>query len=89
MTQYMIICITLSSDQNNIERVGLTSDSFSNIVRRFATPKELNQLLQNGDKCYFTGMYGQRAEVEPYGDDFIRTSGDKTLINNLRHLHRC
>ena len=75
MIQYKITCITLNSDQTNIELVGLTSDSFSSTATRFITPKELNRLLQNGDKCYFTRTHGQRAEVEPYGDNFIRTSG--------------
>ena len=50
MTKYNITCRTLSIDQNRIVKVGLIDASSG--LKHSATPKELNSLLRNGDKCY-------------------------------------
>ena len=84
---YNITCRTLSIDQNRIVKVGLIDTSSG--LKHSATPKELNSLLRNGDKCYFTRENKQTAEVKPYGSDYITTDGDASLDNNLRSLSSC
>lgn len=42
--------------------------------------------IQAGEAFYYTKAGNQKAEVEHYGKDFIRTKGDKSLKDNLLSL---
>lgn len=91
MTNYQVVCRTLSEDESHIVRVGLVEQGGDPTKADLAqTPKQLNILLQTAsNKCFFTTGNGQTAEILPYGDDFITTSADGTVVNNLRHLRKC
>jgi len=90
MTDYRIVCKNISSDETHIEKVGLIKPNGDPKQADFIrTPKEVNQMIKDGDKCFFTLESGKDAEVEQFGDDFIRTKADGTLKNNLRHLRDC
>ena len=91
MTDYQIVCITLSDDESHISQVGLVErggdiDSAS----RFATPQQINDLIgEEEHTCFFTDKNGNEVEVLEYGDRFIRTKADRISENNLRHLRNC
>ena len=53
------------------------------------TPKQINNMIEAGDQCFFTLEGGKEDEVAELGDDFIRTRADDTVKNNLRHLRDC
>ena len=90
MTDYRIVCRTLSDDESHIEQVGLINpDGDPKNADFSATPKEVNTMIGNDDTCYFTTEDGQRAEVTQHGDDYISTTADGTIENNLRHLREC
>ena len=89
MTTYKVVCKILSSDGERIQTVGLTDDTLTDIATSSATPKEINQKIGNGDRCFFTNEAGTQVEVEQFGDNFIRTKADGTVRNNLRHLRDC
>ena len=88
MTDYRIVCKTLSSDNNHIEKLGL-SDSSSDKANSSATPKEINTLIGNGNRCFVTNEVKTQTEVIQFGEDFITTKADGTIRNNLRHLRDC
>ena len=90
MTDYRIVCKNLSSDESQIVEVGLIKPNGDPKIADFSrTPKEVNQMIEHGDRCFFTLESGKEAEVEQFGDDFIRTKADGTLKNNLRNLRNC
>lgn len=89
MATYRIVCKILSSDENHIQKAGLTDDTSSDRATSSATPKDINDMIGNGDQCFFTNEAGKEVEVEQFGDDFIRTKADGTVRNNLRHLRDC
>lgn len=90
MTEYRIVCKNLSPDESHIEKVGMIRPhGDSNKADLFRTPKEVNKMIENGDRCFFTLEGGKEAEVEQFGDDFIKTKADGTLKNNLRNLRTC
>lgn len=53
------------------------------------TPRELNQLITAGNKCFFVNEKGDRVEVTELGDKFIKTKPDGIKHNNLRELRDC
>jgi len=90
MTDYRIVCKNLSDDESRILRVGLIKPGGNPKKADFsATPKKVNDMIGNGDRCFFTIEGGKETEVEQFGDDFIRTKADGTVKNNLRHLRNC
>ena len=90
MTDYRIVCKNLSSDESHIVRVGLIKPNGDPDKADFSkTPKQVNQMIENGDRCFFTLEGGKEAEVTQFGDDFITTKADGTIKNNLRNLRTC
>ena len=89
MTTYRIVCKVLSRNGDHIEKVGLTDDQSSDKATSSATPKAINNIIAQGDRCFVTNEAGKETEVEQFGDDFIRTKADGTIRNNLRHLRDC
>lgn len=90
MTDYQIVCKNLTSDQSKIEKVGLVESGKPTKLAQLAkTPKQINDMIGGNDKCFVTDEAGVEAEVIQFGDDFIRTKGDKTIKNNLLHLRDC
>lgn len=90
MTEYRIVCKNLSSDESHIVKVGLIKPNGDPKKADFSkTPKEVNQMIENGDRCFFTLVEGKETEVDQFGDDFIRTKADGTVKNNLRNLRDC
>lgn len=82
-----IVCKNLK-DNGSINKVGLANPG--NKYAKFAkTPKEVNDMIDEGTKCFFTDEKGDVAEVEQLGDDFIRTKPDGKTHNNLSHLRDC
>lgn len=53
------------------------------------TPKELNQLISLGHKCFFVNEKKDRVEVTDLGDKYIKTKPDGIKHNNLRELRNC
>ena len=47
-----------------------------------ATPKEVNEMIDNGDTFYFKDEKGNKAKVDEVGNDFIRTKPDGKIHNN-------
>ena len=90
MTDYRIVCRNLSDSESRIVKLGLIKPGGDPKKADFpATPKEVNTLIEKGDRCFFTMENGKEVEVEQFGDDFIRTKADGTVKNNLRHLRKC
>ena len=91
MTNYQVVCRTLNNDESHIISVGLIEPGGNpDKADFFQTPKQLNTLLRNNvHRCLYTTANGQTAEILPYGDDFITTTADGTVLNNLRHLRDC
>ena len=89
MTTYRIVCKVLNTDENHIEKVGLTDDQSNDKANSSATPKAINNMITKGDKCFVTNEAGKEVEVDQFGDDFIRTKPDGVIKNNLRHLRDC
>lgn len=91
MTDYRIVCKTLTSDGSHIAKVGLIKPGESpSKATSSATPKEINDMISSGsDKCFVTNEAGKEVEVDTFGDDFIRTKPDGEIRNNLRHLRDC
>ena len=90
MVDYRIVCKNLSSDESHIVKVGLIEPNGDPKTADFSkTPKEVNQMIENGNRCFFTLENGREAEVEQFGDDFIKTKADGILKNNLRNLRNC
>lgn len=88
MINYQIVCKTLSSDQSRIQTLGL-SDTTDDRAKSSMTPKEINTLIKNGNRCFVTNEAGTQTEVIQFGDNFITTKADGTIQNNLRHLRDC
>ena len=90
MTDYRIVCKNLSDNESRIIRIGLIKPGGNPSKADFsATPKEVNNMIESGNRCFFTMEGGKEAEVDQFGDDFIRTKADGTVKNNLRHLRNC
>jgi len=90
MTDYQIVCIELTSDNNRINRVGLVERGQSTSrATSSATPQQLNDLLSNSNRCFVTDEAGKEAQIHALGDNYIRSDPDAILDNNLRHLRRC
>ena len=90
MTDYRIVCKNLNSEKTHILKVGLIKPNGDPEKADFSkTPKEVNQMIEDGNRCFFTLESGKDVEVEQFGDDFIRTKADGTLKNNLGYLRNC
>ena len=87
LTTYRIVCKVLNG--NHIQTVGLTDNASSDRATTSGTPKQINDMIGKGDKCFVTNEAGKEVEVDQFGDDFIRTKPDGTIHNNLRHLRDC
>lgn len=62
MTEYQIVCKDLK-DNGSINKVGLANPGEK--YAKFAkTPKEINDMIDEGTKCFFTDEKGDVAEVE-------------------------
>ena len=83
MTEHNIVCKKLTEDKSKIVVVGLTTPKES-FAKWSATPKEVNEMIKNGDTYFFTDEKGVTAEVEEVGDDFIRTKPDGKIHNILK-----
>lgn len=88
MTTYQIVCKELTTNGQRINRVGLAQPPKTN-AEFAATSKDVNDMIGNGDICFFTDEEGARVEVSQFGDDFIRTDPDGKFENNLRHIRSC
>ncbi len=80
-TEYNIVCKRLTKDESNIDVVGLATpkEIFATIS---ATPKEVNEMIEDGDTFFFKDEKGNNAKVEEVGNDFIRTKPDGKIHNN-------
>ena len=87
MNEYQIVCKELKQN-GSINRVGLAPPG-ENASKVAKTPDQVNQMIGQGDKCFFTDEKGDVAEVDQLGDDFIRTKPDGIVHNNLGHLRDC
>jgi len=82
MTEYNVVCKKLTEDKSKIAVVGLaTPDEV--FAKWSATPKEVNEMIKNGDVYFFTDEKGVTAEVDEVGDDFIRTKPDRKIHSSL------
>ncbi len=79
-TEYNIVCKRLTKDESKIDVVGLATpkEIFATIS---ATPKEVNEMIDNGDIFYFKDEEGITAQVDKIGDDFIQTKPDGKTYN--------
>jgi len=80
-TEYNIVCKRLTSDQSKIDVVGLATpkEIFATLS---ATPKEVNEMIDNGDTFFFKDEKGNTVKVDKVGNDFIRTKPDGKIHNN-------
>lgn len=80
----------MTSDGERIDHVGLVEEGQPTTSAKYKeTPKELNQLISSGNKCFFVNEKGDRVEVAELGDKFIKTNPDGIKHNNLRELRDC
>jgi len=89
MTTYRIVCKVLATGGGHIEKVGITDKQSGDRATDSATPKKINELIENGHKCFVTNEVGKQVEVIQFGDIFITTKADGEIRNNLRHLRDC
>jgi len=80
-TEYNIVCKRLTKDESRIDVVGLSTpkEIFATIS---ATPKEVNEMIDNGDIFNFKDEKGITTQVAEVGNDFIRTKPDGKIHNN-------
>lgn len=81
ITEYNIVCKRLTKDESMIDVVGLATPNeiFATIS---ATPKEVNEMIDDGDTFYFKDEKGNRSQVDEVGNNFIRTKPDRKIHNN-------
>jgi hypothetical protein len=90
IVRYQITCTVLSADQSRIEKVGLVEDgSATNIYNYLLTTEEVNNIINQGHKCFFVDRFGASVEVSGFDNSFIRSDPDGIKYNNLRALPHC
>ncbi|MEM3008181.1 MAG: DUF3892 domain-containing protein [Candidatus Nitrosotenuis sp.] len=90
ITTYQIVCKRLTTNGERIDHVGLVEEGKPTSHAQYKkTPKELNQLIRSGHRCFFVNEKGNRVGVTELGDNFIKTEPDGIKHNNLRELRDC
>jgi Protein of unknown function (DUF3892) len=84
MASYRIVCIEKNGD---ITAVGTGNDP-DKALRRWAVT-EVREKIEAGDRFYTEDADGNKADVELYGDEWIRTDPDAETDNNLDNLRAC
>ena len=79
--EYNIVCKRLIKDESKIDVVGLATpkEVFATIT---ATPKEVNEMIDDGGIFNFKDEKGITFQVDQVGNDFIRTKPDGKIHNN-------
>ena len=84
MTEYRIVCV---EKDEHIVAVGIGTDP-NKAMKRWTVAK-VRERLKAGDRFYTEDADGNKADVEPYGEEWIRTDPDDETDNNLDNLRAC
>jgi Protein of unknown function (DUF3892) len=84
MASYRIVCV---EKNGHITAVGVGTDPNKSDTRW--TVAEVRAAIKNGDRFYTEDADGNKADVELYGDHWIRTDPDNETDNNLDNLRAC
>jgi hypothetical protein len=86
MATYRVVCVEKDED-DNIAAVGTGTNS--NKATQRWTVAQVRSRIQAGDRFYTEDSDGNQADVELYGDKWIRTDPDAEADNNLDNLRAC
>jgi Protein of unknown function (DUF3892) len=84
MASYRIVCV---EKDDHITAVG-TGTNPRKASKRWTVAK-VRERLDAGDRFYTEDGDGNQADVEPYGEQWIRTDPDAQTDNNLDNLRAC
>ena len=85
MAEYRIVCV--NEDDGHITVVGTGTDP--NEATKKWTVAQVRAAIKAGDRFYTQDTDGNKAYVELYGDEWIRTDPDNETDNNLDNLRAC